>query len=1040
MANPNVGYATLSVIPTLKGIRKELESQLEDPLKRSAAKAGERAADELQDAFGSAKLVRDPEELFGGVDTAARRAGGDAADKLSAASSEFRAAGERLSDAAGDGLDLSAAASSAAADVSRSLDGERGSVSSAGERLGRSAGDGVEGGLRTVDLGGVGRDIGGDVGGGINDGILGGVPDLSGGLGGVLDDALGSLPAGVAGPAALVGAAAAGAIVVGFSGALERGQLQSQFEAALGVGESESARLGATAGSIYAQNWGESVAQVGDAITLVQQNFAGVGDLSEAELEQVATAALATSQVFDQDLRQSINAAAQLIRTGLVNDSTEAFDLITAGLQGPANKADDLLDTFNEYSTLFRDLGLEGPEALGLINQAIEAGARDSDKAADALKEFSIRAVDGSETTAAGFAAIGASADDMAQRVGAGGETASSALQDTLEGLRGIEDPALRAQTATALFGTQAEDLGDALFALDLDTAARDLGDVAGSSQDVVDSFDDLGSKVEGLKRQLKDELADAFVDFLAPLAEAASDDRTWQGFGEAIGSNISRGLSITPFGGLIDAANDVRSEIIGSIGDLFGDDGVAQGEATGAAIAGVGREARNAGPPLLDLDDIVRRNTASQEQASITSEEFSDAIDGISYSARSVDFSAAEGRIQSYLAAIEDTSQLDDSLTAALDLSDGVSDLAANIGALPKQLDNANTGLSGFGDEATAALRSVVSLGDDVASSIATAFRVGGADDALRTADEIREALREQFADVGITGQAWDEYQRILGLTPDQVTTAIEVSGTEEAIFKIQTLKDFIGPQLDANPEFQAVIGTEVAEGDFVQAASLIGAFQEDLRDGAIDNPILLYLGADTIPATETTEEWKLETATAEPTPVPLGADTRFAEEGLDAFRIFAANARSDTQVWANTNPATLGVNEFGDQTSGRRFDVVIGANLTPAQQAVAQFIGQFPAFQITGGADGNPLTPRAGGGPVSAGMPYIVGEREPELFVPKQSGRIMNQSQIRDTLGAQRTRERDINLTVQQFGVEARTAPEDLLRATGRALAGVR
>ena len=143
---------------------------------------------------------------------------------------------------------------------------------------------------------------------------------------------------------------------------------------------------------------------------------------------------------------------------------------------------------------------------------------------------------------------------------------------------------------------------------------------------------------------------------------------------------------------------------------------------------------------------------------------------------------------------------------------------------------------------------------------------------------------------------------------------------------------------------------------------------------------------------------------------------------------------------MWANTNPATLGVNEFGDQTSGRRFDVVIGANLTPAQQAVAQFIGQFPAFQITGGADGNPLTPRAGGGPVSAGMPYIVGEREPELFVPKQSGRILNQSQIRDTLGAQRTRERDINLTVQQFGVEARTAPEDLLRATGRALAGVR
>lgn len=37
-----------------------------------------------------------------------------------------------------------------------------------------------------------------------------------------------------------------------------------------------------------------------------------------------------------------------------------------------------------------------------------------------------------------------------------------------------------------------------------------------------------------------------------------------------------------------------------------------------------------------------------------------------------------------------------------------------------------------------------------------------------------------------------------------------------------------------------------------------------------------------------------------------------------------------------------------------------------------------------------------RAGGGPVRAGMPYIVGEHEPELFVPGASGRIYNSRQI--------------------------------------------
>lgn len=39
-----------------------------------------------------------------------------------------------------------------------------------------------------------------------------------------------------------------------------------------------------------------------------------------------------------------------------------------------------------------------------------------------------------------------------------------------------------------------------------------------------------------------------------------------------------------------------------------------------------------------------------------------------------------------------------------------------------------------------------------------------------------------------------------------------------------------------------------------------------------------------------------------------------------------------------------------------------------------------------------------RAGGGDVTAGRPYLVGEHEPELFVPKQSGEILNQKQMRD------------------------------------------
>ena len=46
----------------------------------------------------------------------------------------------------------------------------------------------------------------------------------------------------------------------------------------------------------------------------------------------------------------------------------------------------------------------------------------------------------------------------------------------------------------------------------------------------------------------------------------------------------------------------------------------------------------------------------------------------------------------------------------------------------------------------------------------------------------------------------------------------------------------------------------------------------------------------------------------------------------------------------------------------------------------------------QIAGAGHGGSGKPRAAGGPVKAGMPYIVGERRPELFVPRTDGLILS------------------------------------------------
>ncbi|MET9965643.1 phage tail tape measure protein, partial [Streptomyces sp. NPDC006356] len=206
----------------------------------------------------------------------------------------------------------------------------------------------------------------------------------------------------------------------------------------------------------------------------------------------------------------------QMLKTGLAKNADEAFDILTAGFQSGANKADDLLDTFGEYGTQFRKFGLDGQTATGLLTQGLKAGARDADIVADSIKEFSIRAIDGSESTKAGFEAIGLSAGDMAAKIGKGGDSATAALDLTLDRLRGIKDPVEREAAAVALFGTQAEDLGQALYALDPSSAVAALGEVGGAADKMAKTVGDSpASALESFKRKSVEKLAEVSGTFI---------------------------------------------------------------------------------------------------------------------------------------------------------------------------------------------------------------------------------------------------------------------------------------------------------------------------------------------------------------------------------------------------------------------------------------------------------------------------------------------------------------------------------------------
>lgn len=301
-----------------------------------------------------------------------------------------------------------------------------------------------------------------------------------------------------------VGGAAAGAVLVAATiSAIEKEKMADKLSAQLGLSGKGAQQAGKLAGSLYSKAVVGSFEDGAAAVRAVMGSGLIPEKATTKSIEEITTKVSDLASTFDQELTGTANAAAQMIRTGLAKDGAQALDLLTRGLQSSADKAGDFLDTVNEYGTQFRKAGLDGATSIGLLNQAIRAGARDSDVAADAIKEFSIRAVDGSKTSIDGFKTLSLSADDMAAKFAQGGSAATGVLDITLSRLRDIKDPVLQAQTAVALFGTQAEDLGSALLAMDPSTAAAGLSEVEGAAKAVGDTIrGNTSTQLDILQRQ----------------------------------------------------------------------------------------------------------------------------------------------------------------------------------------------------------------------------------------------------------------------------------------------------------------------------------------------------------------------------------------------------------------------------------------------------------------------------------------------------------------------------------------------------------
>ncbi len=274
----------------------------------------------------------------------------------------------------------------------------------------------------------------------------------------------------------------------------------NQYIASTGKSVEETERYKKVLESVYANNYGESFEDIADAMSQVDKQL---GEMSNEQLQQVAESAFALRDVFEYDIGESTRAAKALMDNFGVSGEN-AMNLIATGAQNGLDYSGELLDSISEYSVQFAKVGLDADDMFKIFQQGAETGAWNLDKIGDAIKEMSIRVIDGSDTTKAGFEGIGLSAEEMSAKFAAGGESAKSAFQETITALAAMEDPLEQNTAGVALFGTMWEDLGPEVVTqlANIGDAAYATGEELNAIKDV--KYDDLGSMMEGLKRSVE--------------------------------------------------------------------------------------------------------------------------------------------------------------------------------------------------------------------------------------------------------------------------------------------------------------------------------------------------------------------------------------------------------------------------------------------------------------------------------------------------------------------------------------------------------
>lgn len=325
----------------------------------------------------------------------------------------------------------------------------------------------------------------------------------------------------------------------------------NDIQAQTGATKEEMEGLSDAMKQVYADNFGEDMNDVAEAVATVKKNIGGTDD----EIRQATEEAIAFRDTFGYEVPESTRAASALIKHFGV-DAKTAYDLMAKGAQNGLDYSGELIDNIDEYSVQFAKAGLSANEMFNIMAAGYDAGSWNLDKIGDAVKELNIRLVDGSDTTKAGLEAIGMNADEVAKKMAKGGETAKKTYKQVVDKLADMDDQQARNIAGVNLFGTMWEDLGPEVVA-QLAVLEGSYDDVSGTMDKINDvKYDDAESALEALKRKTQVSLLLPISEDIMPAVSNATD--------AAIGyiDQLADAYENHGVNGLLDEAGEIFAEI----------------------------------------------------------------------------------------------------------------------------------------------------------------------------------------------------------------------------------------------------------------------------------------------------------------------------------------------------------------------------------------------------------------------------------------------------------------------------------------------